>query len=103
MTIARRATPLHPSVFTFAELEDLLVKRIDSEQAACFDGETIDHIGQTAHHRAEGRLSAYQTVREYIAAAVAEEADERARERAIEVDLEDPSLGAGGAVEAYRG
>lgn len=70
-----RPRPIHPAVFSVAELDAWLVKRIDQETAAVHDGETIAHIGWESHKSAVARYGTLITVRELIEAWAAEERD----------------------------
>lgn len=77
MTVRQRPTPLHPTVETWAELDELLDRRMAALYADCYDGETIQSIGQSAHNRSLGKWHAFDEVRRAIAPAVETEADER--------------------------
>jgi len=72
-----RPTPIHPAVFSAADLDAWLEQRIEQEAPAVLDSETIGHIGWQSHKAAEARYGTLVTIRELIEAWVAEERDAR--------------------------
>ena len=96
-----------PLIDNFIELDAFLRGAIINANVVLEDGETAAHAGAGAQDRARGRIAAYDQVRREIAHLVERERDERAAEVAAESEearwRDDPSLGAGASVEAYRG
>lgn len=106
MTI-QRPTPIRPHVDSWQSLQDWIDKRLEDIEAHLGDEETMQSIGLGG----EARLTSRRTELLDVAWAIgpmlaAEQAD---RQEAATDDSEqaawrdDPSLGAGGSVEAYRG
>lgn len=107
MSVEQRPTPLHPPVETFPELAAWLVRRIDSLSADYNDPETQASIGLDASKRSQARVSAYRDVLYEISPQILREIADQRQAAADDADenkwRDDPSLGAGGSVEAYRG
>lgn len=67
MTIQQRPTPIHPDIRSVVDLDAYLDRRIAALDADCYDGETIQSIGQAAHNRSLGTRGAFADLRGMIA------------------------------------
>lgn len=103
MTVAPRPVALHPQVESFLELQSLLDVRLAAIEHDLADDETAAAMGM----RLKERRAVYLDIAWAIREVVAHEADDLQAMLAVDAEearwKDDPSLGAGASVEAFRG
>ena len=104
---ARAAIPAGLTIESWSDLDAWLIRRTTDFAADFGDDETAQSIGVSAQDRSRGRVAMLTEVRAGIAPMVAAERADQYRSAAEDADestwRDDPSLGAGASVEAFRG